>query len=103
MTLNSSRVYLDRFVRQAARSVAIDGRVLDAGAGMTPYRHHFKRHVYESADFRRVDKPYAEDISYVCDLAAVPVESSAFDLIVLTQGARRRSSRLAQPPSRTRS
>jgi SAM-dependent methyltransferase len=83
--LNSSRVHLDRFLRRAAASVPADSIVLDAGAGNAFYRDHFGHTQYETADFMRVDKPYAPDITYVCDLASIPVENDRFDLVVLTQ------------------
>ena len=39
--VNSSRVYLDRFAATAGAATPAGGRVLDAGAGDGPYRHHF--------------------------------------------------------------
>jgi SAM-dependent methyltransferase len=83
--LNASRVHLDEFVRRAGQSVARGSFVLDAGAGDAIYRHHFDHAIYETADFARVDKPYATDLTYVCDLTAVPVADARYDLVVLTQ------------------
>lgn len=85
MALNASRVYLERFVAEAASSVDGDAIVLDAGAGDGAYRHHFAHTSYESADFLQVDKPYAGDITYVGDLAALPVDDDRFDLVLMTQ------------------
>jgi SAM-dependent methyltransferase len=82
---NASRVHLDAFVAAAARSVPPGALVLDAGAGISPYRHHFDHLRYESSDFGEVDKDYAQDLTYVCDLASVPVDDGRFDLVVLTQ------------------
>jgi SAM-dependent methyltransferase len=82
--LNSSRVYLDRFVRAAASSVPAGALVLDAGAGGGPYREHFAAHSYESTDFEKAAKEYQSN-TYVCDLTAVPVADDRFDLVLLTQ------------------
>lgn len=45
------------------------------------YRDHFKHARYETAEFLKVDKPYANDINYVCDLASIPVEEHRFDAV----------------------
>lgn len=81
---NSSREYLRAFVEEAAASVSDGALVLDAGAGDCRYQTMFSRARYESADFCQVDKAYGE-ITYVCDLADIPAESSRYDLVLLTQ------------------
>lgn len=54
---NSSRWYLDRWVAEAVRAGTDKSfRVLDAGAGIAPYRKHFEHVTYETADFGEVDK-----------------------------------------------
>ena len=83
--LNSSRVHLERFVQIAAASIGDDALVLDAGAGNALYREHFAHTRYETADFKQVNKDYASDITYVCDLAAIPTEDDRFDLVLLSQ------------------
>jgi SAM-dependent methyltransferase len=59
--------------------------VLDAGAGEQLYAPLFAEHVYESADFLQVEKPYAPKTMYVCDLREIPVESNRYDAVLLTQ------------------
>ena len=81
---NSSRVHLDQFARDAAASVSVGARVLDAGAGIAPYRGHFTHTRYETADFHAVEKEYG-DTDYVCDLRAIPVPDCTFDGVLLTQ------------------
>ena len=81
---NSSRTYLDEFAQNAALSLPNGAKVLDAGAGKGLYKHHFLHQEYESADFCQIDKAYGE-ITYVCDLENIPVESDKYDLILLTQ------------------
>lgn len=82
---SSSRVYLERWVQEAAASVPRGSMVLDAGAGESPYARWFADHQYESADFAQVDKPYSGGLTYVCDLAQLPVEDARFDLVLMTQ------------------
>jgi SAM-dependent methyltransferase len=82
--LNSSRVHLRRVNRDFAAGVRPGMMVLDAGAGEQPYRDLFAHATYEAADFEKVDKPYARS-TYVCDLAAIPVEDGRYDRIVFNQ------------------
>jgi SAM-dependent methyltransferase len=82
--VNSSRTYLDKFAQNAALSLPAGATVLDAGAGKGLYKHHFNEQHYESADFCQIDKAYGE-ITYVCDLENIPVESDKYDLVLLTQ------------------
>jgi SAM-dependent methyltransferase len=84
VTLNSSRVYLERFICQAAAALEAGSHVLDAGAGTGRYRKIFDHCTYESADFAKLDKKYGE-LTYVCDLAKIPVENERFDAIFCTQ------------------
>jgi SAM-dependent methyltransferase len=58
--------------------------VLDAGAGMQPYRGLFDHAIYESCDFEAVAKAYAPS-TYVCDRRAIPVEDGRFDRFMLNQ------------------
>lgn len=82
---NSSRAYLLEFARQAAASVPPGAAVLDAGAGRTPYKSLFAHARYESADFCQIDQMPYGDITYVCDLAHIPVPDAKYDLVLLTQ------------------
>jgi ubiquinone/menaquinone biosynthesis C-methylase UbiE len=82
---NSSREYLAEWAAQAARRGDDKTfRVLDAGAGIAPYRHLFDHVKYEAADFAQVDKEYAQ-LDYVCDMTSIPVEDETFDLVFSSQ------------------
>lgn len=81
---NSSRTYLDDFAHKASLSLPAGAKVLDAGAGNGIYKRHFINQHYESADFCQVDKEYGE-ITYVCDLENIPVDSDKYDLVLFTQ------------------
>lgn len=81
---NSSREYLARYNREFANATPAGSLVLDAGAGEQTYSKYFAHCQYESADFEMVDKPYAKS-TYVCDLAAIPVDDGRFDRIIFNQ------------------
>jgi SAM-dependent methyltransferase len=81
---NPSRVRLDSWVKKAAEGLPEGAVVLDAGAGAGPYKYLFAGVNYESADFAQLDKRYT-DLTYVCDLATIPVEESRFDRVICNQ------------------
>lgn len=81
---NSSRHRLWEENAKFAASIAPGAMVLDAGAGEAPYKPLLLHARYESADFQRVDKPYAVS-TYVCDLAEIPVEDARYDFIIFNQ------------------
>jgi SAM-dependent methyltransferase len=81
---NSSRVHLDELMASVGGAVAPGTRVLDAGAGVAPYRRHFEHARYETADFAQVDKGYGQ-LDYVCDLTDIPVEDDRYGTVLLTQ------------------
>lgn len=81
---NSSRYRLWKENEAFAAQIPPDSMVLDAGAGIAPYRGLFTHTRYESADFEMVDKAYGRS-TYVCDLKAIPVEDARFDYIVFNQ------------------
>lgn len=81
---NSSRAYLEAFVREATERLPSGSLVLDAGAGDCRYGQFFTSHRYESADLCTVDKAYGE-LTYTCDLAQIPVEDGRFDAVLCTQ------------------
>ena len=82
--INPSRTRIAEANRRFAELIPAGALVLDAGAGTAPYRHLFKHARYETADFTKLEIEYAQQ-TYVCDLAAIPVEDSRFDFIVFNQ------------------
>jgi len=81
---NSSRFRIDIENLAFAKQIPEGSVVLDAGAGIAPYRHLFQHTQYETADFEQVEKSYAPS-TYICDLVAIPVEDSRFDYIIFNQ------------------
>ena len=51
---------------------------------LLPIRIYLNIPGYESADFQQVDKEY-QPVTYVCDLAEIPVEDNRYDAIVFNQ------------------
>ncbi len=84
LAFNSSRHRLWQENTAFAALVPPGAVVLDAGAGIGPYKSLFDHAVYESADFEQADKAYQKS-TYVCDLAAIPVEDNRFDFILFNQ------------------
>jgi SAM-dependent methyltransferase len=82
--MNSSRVYLAQFAQRAAAAISDGARVLDAGAGESPYRDYFSRSRYNSTDFCRVEKQYSK-ISYICNLENISASSDTYDLVFCSQ------------------
>jgi len=82
---NPSRVRLEAFVKEAAADVPANGWILDAGAGDGCYKPFFAGAHYESADFCAADDINYGDITYKCDLTAIPVPGEKYDVVVCTQ------------------
>ncbi|BBX96077.1 class I SAM-dependent methyltransferase [Mycobacterium lacus] len=82
---SSSRWHLDRWIAEAGRvGTGKSFRVLDAGAGIAPYRKHFEHVTYETADFGEVDKEYSH-LDYVCRLEELPMADETYDLVLCSQ------------------
>lgn len=69
-----------RFAKGTKRGM----RVLDAGAGRSPYRKLFRHAQYEAADFAQLDSAYAP-LDYVCDITDIPVDDGTFDRVICNQ------------------
>jgi SAM-dependent methyltransferase len=79
--INTSRIRLEEFAAEAA-AMGKDAsfRVLDAGAGSTPYRRFFGHVTYEACD---MEDNGLQD--YVCDLADLPMPDDTYDLVFCSQ------------------
>jgi SAM-dependent methyltransferase len=85
LLFNSSHVYLQKINEEFAKSVPAGSLVLDAGAGLRPYRPLYNHARYESADLDKGSKRYG-DTTYFCDLThRIPVEDNRFDFIIFNQ------------------
>ena len=81
----TSNHHLKAFAQRAAASVREGGRVLDAGAGDSPYRTYFAHTAYEAADICERKSHQYRHVQHVCDLTSIPVEDERFDLVLCTQ------------------
>lgn len=82
---NPSRHYLEQFVARAALSLQPGVRVLDAGAGHSPYRQYFHHVTYDAVD---LGVAYPDDnnrLAYMCDLSRFPAQSQSYEAIICTQ------------------
>jgi len=84
LKLNSSRIHLETFLKNASEEMAPGALMLDAGSGDGRYKKFFPKVTYESADICKLERDYG-NVSYVCDLKSIPVEDSRFDAIICTQ------------------
>lgn len=83
--LLTSNYHLETFARRAAQSLPAGARMLDAGAGDSPYRQLFAHAQYEAADICKRDQHGYAHVQHICDLSAIPVEDARFDLVLCTQ------------------
>ncbi len=74
------------FIESTASTVSDGDRVLDAGAGETPYAGCFSRHRYVAIDFTRGEESWAyHNLDVIGDLQNLPFSRSSFDCVVSTQ------------------
>ncbi len=88
--LNFNQVDRDRWVRQQAQRLRPGSRVLDVGAGSSPYRDAFAHCEYHSQDFTQLQPDQLRHggygaIDYVCDATAIPVADASFDAVLCTE------------------
>jgi SAM-dependent methyltransferase len=78
----------DQWVKAQAGQLPPGSWVLDAGAGASKYRTFFAHCRYETQDFCKYDGPlvkYVEPITYVCDIATVPLPDGCLDALLCTE------------------
>lgn len=71
------------FMREAAAAVGEGARLLDAGAGLGPYRPLFAHAEYVSTDWE--NSPHGTDVDVLASLDALPFEDASFDDVLNTQ------------------
>lgn len=78
----------DMWVREQARRLPPQSRVLDAGAGACKYRPLFAHCVYKSQDFCQYKGQlveYSQPVDYVGEITSIPIESGTLDAILCTE------------------
>jgi SAM-dependent methyltransferase len=81
ININSSRRYLELFVREAASSLSLGDRVLDAGAAFCPYGSYFAHTRYHATDYKSI----GDDITFISDLKDLPIMDGSYDGVLCTQ------------------
>jgi SAM-dependent methyltransferase len=71
------------FMREAAEAIGDGATVLDAGAGVGPYRPLFAHTGYVSTDWE--NSPHAADVDVLASLLALPFADASFDEVLNTQ------------------
>lgn len=80
----------DNWIWSQAQHIASSSRVLDVGAGSSPYRAAFSHCQYMTQDFGGLEKGQIRDggygkIDYLCDAASIPAPDGYFDAILCTE------------------
>jgi len=80
----------DRWMTEQACRVPEGSRVLDVGAGSSPYRRLFAHCDYRTQDFAQLEDEQLRHggygpIDYVSDATAIPVPDASFDLVLCTE------------------
>lgn len=88
---NFNVVERDKWVLDQARSILPGSKILDIGAGSSPYRKYFEHCIFKTQDFCQLNpkqlrfrKGYSA-IDYVSEAHQIPVPDASFDVILLTE------------------
>ncbi len=77
---------ITQFIKFAAREIKPSEKILDAGAGSSPYKKYFSHAKYESTDFKDIfDKSAKGKHDFVCSLDRIPKKDNTYDSIICTQ------------------
>ncbi len=84
--LDAESFGISKFMEFASGEVKPGERVLDAGAGATPYRKYFSHAKYESTDFAESYDNSGKPIhDFICSLDNIPKPDGSYDAIINTQ------------------
>ncbi|MBA3953879.1 class I SAM-dependent methyltransferase [Candidatus Dependentiae bacterium] len=76
----------EKWVKEKAQLLKSGSKVLDVGAGESPYRSHFGHCIYKTHDFAE-NKNHVNytSLDYVSDIKSIPVSDNEFDAIICTE------------------
>lgn len=84
--INAEKFGIVNFMKFASEKAKSSDRVLDAGAGTSPYKNFFSHAKYESTDFEDIfNKSSKNDHNFICNLYEIPRPDSSYDIIINTQ------------------
>jgi len=74
------------WVKEKSKELKNGAKILDVGAGSSPYKDFFKHCTYKTHDFKKND-PHVkyENIDYISDITQIPVEDESFDAVICTE------------------
>lgn len=85
LTPSAGKQHIQAFAARTAASLDPNERILDAGAGDSPYRHLFSHCAYEATDVcMRAERTY-DCVTMKCDISSIPVESERYNAVLCTQ------------------
>lgn len=73
------------FALRVARELPPGSRLIDVGAGNSPYRELFEHLHYESADWENSPHPGARAVDHIGPAHDLPVEDGSYDAVLCTQ------------------
>jgi SAM-dependent methyltransferase len=77
------RPAIRKFMARAAAATPAGARVLDAGAGLSPYRPLFAHCHYVTTDWE--SSPHTAEVDVRASLDALPIQDESFDVVLNTQ------------------
>ena len=75
---------INKFMKKAASKIDSNILLLDAGAGVMPYKKYFLHTTYESTDYVHPDHLNLKH-TFLCDLQDIPKENNFYEVIINTQ------------------
>ena len=81
--LDPENARIEQFLLESRELIKKNSKILDAGAGICPYRFIFNDFHYES-----MDMPggfYNNQHTFESDLSAMPIDNATYDVVILTQ------------------
>ncbi|MFH1307818.1 MAG: class I SAM-dependent methyltransferase [archaeon] len=81
LRFNPDRYAVEKFVVQASKKTKKDSKILDAGAGLSPYKCFFNHTKYEAADFNN----NFGNLDFICSLDKIPKKEGYYDAVICTE------------------
>lgn len=77
---------IEQFAFSLSKEVPTGAKILDAGAGETPFKKFFKNHKYLAVDTKWGDNNWNySNLDLIADLTKLPFKESTFDAVLCTQ------------------
>ena len=71
-----------KFMKFVSKKIRPTDKILDAGAGSSPYKTYFSHGKYESTDFDDIfDKSSRHKHNFICSLDKIPKKTGSYDVV----------------------